>query len=175
MSCVYLSFRMSSIHPSSLLSHTLEELARLNKQLRFDSAPILSHVTCRARHTWIVLGPQLQKSRHDCHTSQNSVKQSVKVDQTQMTQISTLQGTLSFDQAKQVAQAPIPFLFHCCYRPVSVSSRCCLYLCIVRERNILFVIFLSTYLYLQQSVQLYQQLQQQLLVRLAVWQQQEQQ
>ena len=80
MSCVYLSFRMSSIHPSSLLSHTLEELARLNKQSRFDSAPILSHVTCRARHTWIVFGPQLQKSRHDCHKSQNSVKQSVKVD-----------------------------------------------------------------------------------------------
>ena len=76
MSCVYLSFRMSSIHPSSLLSHTLEELARLNKQSRFDSAPILSHVTCRALHTWIVLGPQLQKSRHDCHKSQNSVKQS---------------------------------------------------------------------------------------------------
>ena len=78
--CVCLTFRMSPIHPSSLLSHTLEELARLNKQSRFDSAPILSHVTCRARHTWIVLGPQLQKSRHDCHKSQNSVKQSVKVD-----------------------------------------------------------------------------------------------
>ena len=76
MICVCLSFRMSYIHPSSLLSHTLEELARLNKQSRFDSAPILSHVTCRARHTWIVFGPQLQKSRHDCHKSQNSVKQS---------------------------------------------------------------------------------------------------
>ena len=74
--CVCLSFRMSYIHPSSLLSHTLEELARLNKQSRFDSAPILSHVTCPARHTWIVFGPQLQKSRHDCHKSQNSVKQS---------------------------------------------------------------------------------------------------
>ena len=75
---------MSYIHPSSLLSHTLEELARLNKQSRFDSAPILSHVTHVAR---AILGLCLD---HNCKshvtivtnhkTRSNKVKHGVKVD-----------------------------------------------------------------------------------------------